>query len=381
MGAAIPGDGVAVEALRDAILASLKRRDPNPRLEQRPTESDRAMWVSTWCGGEATQRAYTATPSFDALLALAIALGLRRDGSDPEAEVERLREELARSAATADRLCEQIEAANGCAIRDRETIAALRLGIDARLRTLTMERDDASEIATTFRDELRVAQATIKDQDAAYSTLDHFARLNESALASSADVIAALRTQIETLTAERDAVVTVVDTAKIHGARRSLADRVAVLASMFETVQSEARDAEAEAQSLRGSCASLTESIESAHAVAKAAGVPSGTVADQMAALVAKRDERRDEAVAIILGRDTGPTDAEIEAHAKSGGLWRALRVSVGVTTSMDVLDGIGARAIRDMAAHLGHGMTWWALDASGCPCAWPVVAAEVSHA
>lgn len=195
------------------------------------------------------------------------------------------------------------------------------------------------------------------------------------------DSLEALRTQIETLTAERDAVVTVVDTAKIHGARRSLADRVAVLASMFETVQSEARDAEAEAQSLRGSCASLTESIESAHAVAKAAGVPSGTVADQMAALVAKRDERRDEAVAIILGRDTGPTDAEIEAHAKSGGLWRALRVSVGVTTSMDVLDGIGARAIRDMAAHLGHGMTWWALDASGCPRAWPVVAAEVSHA
>lgn len=80
---------------------------------------------------------------------------------------------------------------------------------------------------------------------------------------------------------------------------------------------------------------------------------------------------------AIIEGRAVGPTNEETFVHANAGGMWRALRVSVGVTTSMDALDDIGTRAIRDMAEHLNHAMTWWALDATGRPCAWPVVTSE----
>lgn len=48
-----------------------------------------------------------------------------------------------------------INSADVSAAHDRDTIAALRLGIDARVRTLTQERDDAAEIAMRLRDELR----------------------------------------------------------------------------------------------------------------------------------------------------------------------------------------------------------------------------------
>lgn len=70
---------------------------------------------------------------------------------------------------------------------------------------------------------------------------------------------------------------------------------------------------------------------------------------------------------AIIEGRTTAPTDAEIDAHWQGGGMWlyahRVVRCPV--------------KAKRMAATHrqTASALRWVHLDASYRPCAWPVVA------
>lgn len=77
----------------------------------------------------------------------------------------------------------------------------------------------------------------------------------------------------------------------------------------------------------------------------------------------------------IIAGRDRAPTDAEIEAHAAAGGLWWVFArwSRHGDAKSHDIIHpwaaGV-ARFLRDGQPDA----RWWPLDASGAPCAWPVV-------
>ena len=82
-------------------------------------------------------------------------------------------------------------------------------------------------------------------------------------------------------------------------------------------------------------------------------------------ALAAERDALR----AIIAGRTTAPTAAEVAAHDAAGGWWRyQTENDWGDATCQDV--GL----IREAWAIT----RWWALDASGAPCVWPVVTKEV---
>ena len=81
---------------------------------------------------------------------------------------------------------------------------------------------------------------------------------------------------------------------------------------------------------------------------------------------------------AIVEGRSTPPTDAEIAAHAAAGGQWRTLGLR-GFGLSGDVLDGDASRAIRAVSERSRVPRRWWALDAEGRPCAWPVVT-EAGH-
>lgn len=84
---------------------------------------------------------------------------------------------------------------------------------------------------------------------------------------------------------------------------------------------------------------------------------------------------------AIIAGRTTPPTDAEIEAHAATSGGWLVKWV-VGTTTQRIVGDEFGAvhgvanvQEWRDRC----EVSRWIALDAEGRPCAW-TTAGEVSR-
>lgn len=90
--------------------------------------------------------------------------------------------------------------------------------------------------------------------------------------------------------------------------------------------------------------------------------------ADRLAAMEVDRDAQR----AIVEGRTTAPTDADLDAHAKAGGMWLSVGVSAGggvggvVTTSL-------TRQRRDTAL---APLRWWPMTAGGVFCAWPKVAA-----
>lgn len=92
------------------------------------------------------------------------------------------------------------------------------------------------------------------------------------------------------------------------------------------------------------------------------------TAVDQLALLraqVAALTDERDSAQAIIASRATAPTAAEIEAHSKAGGTWYVRSGDrAGVLSIVDETRWIASEG----------GYRWWALDAEGRPCAWPVV-------
>lgn len=79
-----------------------------------------------------------------------------------------------------------------------------------------------------------------------------------------------------------------------------------------------------------------------------------------------RMEARVAELEAIIAGRTTPPTDAEIEAHAATGGSWLT---GDTVTWAPESL-----RAMRDGGEVAANGCAWIALDADNRPCVWPEV-------
>lgn len=77
-----------------------------------------------------------------------------------------------------------------------------------------------------------------------------------------------------------------------------------------------------------------------------------------------------------IMGRTVPPTDAEIEAHAAAGGRWWVI-AEWGRNNVNHVRSGSWVQPWAMQIARLlreQENTRWWAHDASGAPCAWPVV-------
>lgn len=93
---------------------------------------------------------------------------------------------------------------------------------------------------------------------------------------------------------------------------------------------------------------------------------------------VAELTRERDEARAIIDGRATPPTDAEIAKHCAAGGRWRSFVPGEFIlsTGDGDAEDAQQTAAVQSANALIvgTRGVRWWALDAQCRPCAWPVV-------
>jgi hypothetical protein len=84
-----------------------------------------------------------------------------------------------------------------------------------------------------------------------------------------------------------------------------------------------------------------------------------------------------DTARAILAGRSTPPTDAEIEAHDAAGGSWLTNRgvVGLGFSEVLEIEFPGGSILTGQRVEDVALGIEWWiALDAHGRPCAWPVV-------
>lgn len=95
----------------------------------------------------------------------------------------------------------------------------------------------------------------------------------------------------------------------------------------------------------------------------------------------AERDVERAEVLslrAIIEGRTTPPTDAEIEAHCASGGLWRSIVPGEFIlsTGDGDAEDARNTSAVQRTNALIVNArvVRWWAITSDGRPCAWPVM-------
>ena len=80
---------------------------------------------------------------------------------------------------------------------------------------------------------------------------------------------------------------------------------------------------------------------------------------------------------AIVAGRETAPTDAELTTHHDEGGQWLVIRAA----SPRSIVDTL--RSVTDVRAWARSGtpLRWLPLDASGRPCPWPTVAAEAATA
>ena len=92
---------------------------------------------------------------------------------------------------------------------------------------------------------------------------------------------------------------------------------------------------------------------------------------ERIAALTAERDA----AMAIIAGRTTPPTDEEIAVHHAAGGEWLGFREDVRTWCHGPEVVSFTYSEEHERSAR--RCSRFWALDAEGRPCAWPVVEAK----
>lgn len=81
---------------------------------------------------------------------------------------------------------------------------------------------------------------------------------------------------------------------------------------------------------------------------------------------------------AIIDGRVVPPTDAEIAAHREACGYWRFV-TEADEDGTCETAEDVHESARTDVPWPRTPAARWWAHDFSGRPCAWPVVAPEVT--
>jgi hypothetical protein len=74
---------------------------------------------------------------------------------------------------------------------------------------------------------------------------------------------------------------------------------------------------------------------------------------------------------AIIAGRTTPPTDAELAAHGNGRGLW----IFCAVSRHPEIVYGERARSYAGSSSAWYGGARWIALGDEGRPCAWPTAA------
>lgn len=143
-----------------------------------------------------------------------------------------------------------------------------------------------------------------------------------------------------------------------------ICDLDAVLA---DAIAERTRAAAAEAE-----CARLTTERDAARRAATFAEMERDT-------LRGLTDAMREDNVrlrAIVAGRETAPTDAELTTHHDEGGQWLVIRAA----SPRSIVDTL--RSVTDVRAWARSGtpLRWLPLDASGRPCPWPTPALDAAR-
>lgn len=129
-----------------------------------------------------------------------------------------------------------------------------------------------------------------------------------------------------------------------------------------------ARDAEAERAAAEAAITAVWQAVTDDDLPRLPGGdglvVDAEAVGQRVAAAMAERDALR----AIVAGRTTPPTDAEIEAHASAGGTWL-------VDDGCGVYQKESRRAVIDARAD-GDVVRWLPLNTARRPCVWPTTEA-----
>jgi len=263
-----------------------------------------------------------------------------------------------------------VEAIDAAAMRLRRENADLRAML-REIRRIVIASVRGEEHAATMTDDEVDAHAAstpvdvgnlvarMQSAEAERDALSNFSRNNEVALASAVDQLALLRAQVAALTADRDA-------AQERLSRMEANHALNVRVSCEEQTQRKnAAQRVVDAIGHELTCHTTLhpdDPWEGCSCVV--ADVERGCMGDVVAWMLRERDA----AQAIIAGRATPPTDAEIEAHNKAGGTWYVRNGDrAGVLSIVDETRWIASEG----------GYRWWALDAEGRPCAWSVVEAK----
>lgn len=270
-----------------------------------------------------------------------------------------------------------VEALDAAAVRLKRENADLRAMLREIRRTviasvrgeehaaaLTDEEVDAHAASTPVDVGNLVARmrSTENERDA----LSNFSRNNEVALASAVDQLALLRAQVAALTADRDA-------AQERLARMEANHALNVRVSCEEQTQRKnAAQRVVDAIGHELTCHTTLhpdDPWEGCSCVV--ADVERGCMGDVVAWMLRERDAVR----AIIAGRTTPPSDAEIAAHHAAGGEWLGFREDVRTWCHGPEVVSFTYSEEHERSAR--RCSRFWPLDAEGRPCAWPVVEAK----
>jgi hypothetical protein len=137
-------------------------------------------------------------------------------------------------------------------------------------------------------------------------------------------------------------------------------------------LESERAAERARAVAAEAECARLTTERDAARRAATFAEMERDT-------LRGLTDAMREDNVrlrAIVAGRETAPTDAELTTHHDEGGQWLVIRAA----SPRSIVDTL--RSVTDVRAWARSGtpLRWLPLDASGRPCPWPTPALDAAR-
>jgi len=214
------------------------------------------------------------------------------------------------------------------------------------------------------------------DREAAVDAIVRRARTVAGLAGEIVDALAraeAAEAEVARLTTEREGLYRAAShaLATVREERDALRETVADLAERMEDARDGGEVVALQAAEHRAAADALRDERDAARRAATLAETERDTLRALTDAMRADNVRLR----AIVAGRETAPTDAELTTHHDEGGQWLVIRAA----SPRSIVDTL--RSVTDVRAWARSGtpLRWLPLDASGRPCAWPTPALDAA--